>query len=666
MFVVKKSHHNPLLSPNKESLWESVATFNACPIHENKGGGGGGSGNGSGLKKPKMICVYRAMGRAENIVAHAGPEHLSTVGVAESEDGIVFTDRRQLVRPEADWEKYGCEDPRVTFFEGNYYIFYTALSNFPFNAQGIKVAVAVTKDFKTIHERHLVTPFNAKAMTLFPERVGGKIAVILSVNTDMPPAKIAFAFVDRIEQLWDEAFWKNWYENLAEHTIDVRRFPTDHIEVGAPPIKTADGWLFIYSHIQHYFEGQKIFGVEALLLDLDHPDVIIGRTKGPLIVPEEIYEQYGLVPGITFPSGAILEDIGKNETAIKNPENSQKTLAIYYGAADTTSARATVDLDDLLASMIPSKGDKDVTRFEGNPILSPIAGHPWEARAVFNPAAIDLDGKIHILYRAMSDDNTSTVGYASSRDGLHIDERLSNPIYVPREAFESKRIPGGNSGCEDPRIVKIDNVIYMTYTGYDGIRLPGVAITSIGINNFLAKKWNWTKPVIISPIEVDDKDSALLSEKINGKYMILHRVGLNICADFVKTLDFTKEKIIRCIEVMKPRPGMWDGRKIGIGAPPIKTKKGWLLIYHGISERGFYRVGAALLDLKDPTKVVSRMTDALMGPEMKYEIDGQIQNVVFPCGIVIRKDTLFIYYGGADSVTGVATVKLSKLLKVMS
>jgi predicted GH43/DUF377 family glycosyl hydrolase len=91
-----------------------------------------------------------------------------------------------------------------------------------------------------------------------------------------------------------------------------------------------------------------------------------------------------------------------------------------------------------------------------------------------------------------------------------------------------------------------------------------------------------------------------------------------------------------------------------------------LLIYHGISERGFYRIGAALLDSKDPTKVVSRLTDALLSPEMKYEIDGQVQNVVFPCGIVVRKDTLFIYYGGADSVTAVATVKLSRLLKVLS
>ncbi len=98
----------------------------------------------------------------------------------------------------------------------------------------------------------------------------------------------------------------------------------------------------------------------------------------------------------------------------------------------------------------------------------------------------------------------------------------------------------------------------------------------------------------------------------------------------------------------------------------MKTKKGWLLIYHGISERGFYRAGAALLDLKDPTKVVGRMTDALLSPETKYEIDGQIGNVVFPCGIVIRGDTLFMYYGGADSVTAIATVKLSKLLNVLS
>jgi len=117
---------------------------------------------------------------------------------------------------------------------------------------------------------------------------------------------------------------------------------------------------------------------------------------------------------------------------------------------------------------------------------------------------------------------------------------------------------------------------------------------------------------------------------------------------------------------MKPRPGMWDGRKIGIAAPPIKTKKGWLLFYHGISERNIYRLGVALLDLKNPTEVISRVTDAILWPEMPYEKAGQVTNVVFPCGAVLRKDTIYIYYGAADSVTCGATVKLSKVLKVLT
>jgi predicted GH43/DUF377 family glycosyl hydrolase len=675
MFVVKKSRHNPLLVPTKENLWESVAAFNWCPIEGNMKEKSAGktklakSNTKTSGKTNYTRCVYRAMGPAESAGLTAGPEHVSVVGFAESKDGIHFENRRKLIEPELLWEQYGCEDPRVTFFEGKYYIFYTALSNFPFNADGIKVAVAITRDFKTIDEKHLVTPFNAKAMVLFPERVNGKIAVALTVNTDRPPAKIAFAYFDRIEDLWNEKIWTAWYAKLngdgtnggnnggtnALNVLDVRRFPSDHTEIGAPPIKTKKGWLFIYSHIQHYFDNQqKVFGIEALLLDLKNPEMIIGKTKGPIVAPEEIYEEYGFVPGVTFPSGGF----------IRGDE-----LEIYYGAADTTCARAHVNLDDLLASMIPTEADKLVIRSGNNPILKPI-GESWEAKAVFNPAAIDIGGKVRILYRAMSNDNTSTVGYAESSDGINIDMRLPEPIYVPREPFEMKRVPGGNSGCEDARIVQIAERLYLTYTAYDGVDMPAIAVSSISVKDFTAKKWNWDKPYVISPIQIDDKDSSFFPEKIKTatglKYMIFHRVGANICADFFKTLDFKNEKINKCVEILRPRPGMWDERKIGISAPPIKTKKGWLLIYHGISDRSIYRVGAALLDLKDPTEVIARTTDALLSPEMDYELKGQVNNVVFPCGAVIRKDTVFIYYGGADSVTGVATLSLSKLLSVLS
>lgn len=634
MFVVKRSIHNPIIVPTKEDLWRSIASFNWCPIKYH------------GVTH----VLYRAAGTPE--IVGNGPRDLSTIGYAKSRDGIFFDEHKQLIKPEFDWEKYGCEDPRVGRIDDMNYIFYTALSVYPFRSEGIKVAVALTKDFKTIEEKHLVTPFNAKAMVIFPEKINGKIVAILSAHTDSPPARIAMAKFDKPEEMWDPKFWEEWHDDIDHHSLDLRRSPSDHIEVGAPPIKTPRGWLLLYSHIQNYFGGGKrVFGVEALLLDLYYPDVIIGRTKGPILVPEEIYEKFGQVPDVVFPTGALVED---------------NTLKIYYGASDTTCAIAEVNLDDLVESLLPEISAKYVKRFEKNPILLPIPSHAWESKAVFNPATIDLKGKIHILYRAMSDDNTSTVGYATSKDGLNIDERYPDPIYVPREPFENKGVPGGNSGCEDPRIVLIKDRIYMTYTAYDGIHAPTVAITSISKKDFLDRKFGkWDKPIVITPAEVDDKDSCLLPEKIDGKYLFFHRIGNTICADYFKTLDFHHERVSKCIEVMKPREGMWDGKKVGIAAPPIKTKKGWLLFYHGVSESSNYRVGACLLDLKDPTSMIARTTDAILMPEMRYEIEGQVPNVVFPCGVVIRKNDVFIHYGGGDSVVAVATMKLNDILKVL-
>ena len=635
MFVVKRSPHNPIIIPTKDDLWRSLATFNWCPIQDGA----------------VTHCVYRAVGTPE--LVNAGGHDLSTIGYAKSIDGTNFTDHRQIVRPEFDWEKYGCEDPRVGKIDGMNYIFYTALSTFPFGPEGIKIAVALTEDFETIKEKHLVTPFNAKAMCIFPERIGGKIVALLTAHTDMPPSRIALARFDKPEEMWDRAYWEKWHSELERHTLDLRRFPTDQVEIGAPPIKTSRGWLLIYSHIQNYYagEGSRIFGIEALLLDPYYPDVIIGRTKGPILVPEEIYEKFGQVPNVVFPTGVLVE---------------KDTLKIFYGASDTTCAFAEVNLEDLVESLLPEIASKYVHRFEKNPILLPIKDHPFESRAVFNPAAIELDGKIHILYRAMSADNTSTVGYAVTSDGIHIDERLDVPIYGPRESFEKKGVPGGNSGCEDPRIVEIDNRLYMTYTAYDGIHPPTVAITSIATKDFLIRNFNWAKPIVITPSEVDDKDSCLIPEKFNDKYVFLHRIGTDICADYFKTLDFNVEKVSKCIEVLKPRPGMWDGKKVGIAAPPIKTKKGWLLFYHGVSDRSNYRVGVALLNLKNPIEVIARTTDAVLMPEMKYEIEGQVPNVVFPCGVVIRKNTVFIYYGGGDSVVAVATMELSEILRALS
>lgn len=156
-----------------------------------------------------------------------------------------------------------------------------------------------------------------------------------------------------------------------------------------------------------------------------------------------------------------------------------------------------------------------------------------------------------------------------------------------------------------------------------------------------------------------------MPEKIGGQYMLLHRINSQLCADFLDSLDFKKNRLTRCIEIMGPRPGMWDSQKIGIAGPPIKTEKGWLLIYHGVSKTTTYRLGAVLLDLHNPSIIISRTIDTIFEPLTPYERIGQIRNVVFSCGVVPRKDTLFIYYGGADTVVGVAKVSIKKLLKIL-
>ncbi len=206
----------------------------------------------------------------------------------------------------------------------------------------------------------------------------------------------------------------------------------------------------------------------------------------------------------------------------------------------------------------------------------------------------------------------------------------------------------------------------MTYTAFDGVHPTHVALTTIGTKDFLAQKWDkWSKPVITTPENVNDKNMCLLPEKIGGQYMLLHRINSQLCADFLDSLNFTKNRLTRCIEIMGPRMGCWDSQKIGIAGPPIKTDKGWLLIYHGVSVSTTYRLGAVLLDLKNPSTIISRTVDAILEPLEPYERMGQIRNVVFSCGVVRRADTLFIYYGGADTTLNVAKVSLKRLLKIL-
>ena len=627
MAIYKRYKNNPILLPKNNSYWERVATFNGCPFK----------------KDGKINLLYRAMSDVK--YNNGAMMNVSSIGCAVADDQGDLQDRVQLIKPVEEWERFGCEDPRVTKMGDKYYIFYTALSHYPFVAEGIKIGVAVTKDFETI-EKHQVTTFNSKAMALFPEKINGKMVAILTANTEKLPADIALAYFDSEKDIWSKRFWNKWYENIEENKIDFGEREEDHIEIGAPPLKTDKGWLLVYSYIKNYFTpSEVVFQIKAVLLDAKDPSKIIGRSE-TLMRPEESYEIYGQVPNIIFPSGAYIEG---------------DDLHIYYGATDTTCCAAKFKLSDLLEEMTLKPSERfSLTRFKDNPILKPTENE-WEAKAVFNAAAIYLGDKFHIVYRAMAHSGRCVLGYASSKDGLIIDERLNEPIYVPRKDFEIKD-GDGYSGCEDPRLVVFEGKLFMFYTAYDGVNPPSVALSSIEIDDFLNKKWNWEMPKIISPLTEFNKNACIFPERVNGKIIALYRMNDSIDFKLIDDLCFVNGELGEETNWIIPRKGMWDSKKVGITGPPIKTEHGWLLIYHGVSRHSRYRLGAILLDLENPEKILARTDRPILEPLMDYEIEGQIRNVVFSCGVVLRDNTLFVYYGGGDTVLGVATASLDDVI----
>ncbi len=320
------------------------------------------------------------------------------------------------------------------------------------------------------------------------------------------------------------------------------------------------------------------------------------------------------------------------------------------------------------------KASPTLERFVGNPIIHPARNMYWESKATFNPTAFIHDGKIHVVYRAVGVNDTSTLGYASSNDGYYLSDRTFKPIFIHKNYRENTEEPlfyssggGWNGGAEDPRITKINNMLYMTYTAFNGWGSVRIALTSIHLEDFLNKKWNWKKPVLISPPGEVNKNWVIFPDKINGKYAILHSFYPKILISYFDSLDeldgtkFIKSNNTRPIDESRD----WDSWFRGVGPAPIKTKEGWLVFYHAMDHNNpdRYRMGALLLDLKDPTKILYRSKEPILEPEAFYENEGHKWGVIYSCGAVVKGEDLFIYYGGADMVTCVATANLKLFLK---
>ncbi|MBU1124780.1 MAG: pesticidal protein Cry7Aa [Candidatus Omnitrophica bacterium] len=325
-------------------------------------------------------------------------------------------------------------------------------------------------------------------------------------------------------------------------------------------------------------------------------------------------------------------------------------------------------------------------------IILESSRNTFDNQAVLNPACVERDGVTHMFYRAVrKGDMVSSIGYCQLVDHKVVN-RLDHPVLFPEYEYEKK-------GVEDPRIVFLDGVYYLFYTAYDGKNASIAYATSPDLTNF-------EKHGILSPrityaevgkllgyarireryfifeayirdrqgqdILLWEKDAFIFPKKINNKFALVHRILPEIQViyfdDFKDLTDDYWREYIRNLGSYVLLGGKYEfeSRNIGGGCPPIETKEGWLLIYHSVedsSQGKTYHAAAALLDLDDPTKVIGRLERPLFSPKEKWEKRGDVNNVVFPTGTVLKGKRLYIYYGAADKLIAAKSVDMEKLLK---
>ncbi len=317
----------------------------------------------------------------------------------------------------------------------------------------------------------------------------------------------------------------------------------------------------------------------------------------------------------------------------------------------------------------------------------------FENLSSFNPGIYQDGETVHIIYRALNDKHISSLGYAKLKGPLELVERWKKPFLAPKYNYEKY-------GIEDARIVKIKKTIYMTYVVHDGknalvaysqgddlFNLKRNGIISPQVSYDIAGKYfdysklkdkyyffkSYYKDEVHRSVKLWDKDAFLFPEKIKGKFVLVHRILPDVqLINFnnfnqLKNKTYWKENLKKLSKFVILENKYWfESRNVGGGCPPIKTKVGWLLIYHGVEPMNkgrVYHAGAALLDLKNPTKVIGRLPYPLFSPEEDWEHQGHVHNVVFPTGTAKFGDRLYIYYGASDTYTAAASVNIKSLIK---
>lgn len=280
--------------------------------------------------------------------------------------------------------------------------------------------------------------------------------------------------------------------------------------------------------------------------------------------------------------------------------------------------------------------------------------------ARFNPGVQLKDGIVHMLYRATNADIKDSANYISYIGYARLDTE-TNILYDSNEKVIYPTLPQEAKGCEDPRIVEFEGSFYIFYTAYDGIKAR-VAIAR-------TEDFKEYKKLGIIDHNYWDKDAFIFPERINGKIAYLHRIDPSIQLDYFESFDELLSintwsdycNRISTSTIMKSEY-FWENKKIGGSVPPIKTAKGWLLLYHAVDDSFVYRGSVALLDLKNPSRVIARIPYPLLEPKEEYELNGDVNNVVFPEGAYIFKGELFVYYGAADKYIALAKIGIDELL----